>query len=197
MNEETQVTELLRQSQQGESSARERAFAVVYDDLKRVAASMLRQGFRRSSLMQTTVLVNCAVERLLDRGTLDAKNRRHLFMLLGRAMHDVLVEEARRHGALKRGGDRHAVPLTADLPGGAPDEPVSVTELEELRRALDELSGTDPEAAETIWLRFYCGRTFDETAELMETTLALVRANWEYGRAWLADRLGGAPTTGD
>ncbi|MBM4112342.1 MAG: hypothetical protein FJ253_03050 [Phycisphaerae bacterium] len=195
MHDNPPVTELLRQSRQGTHSARERAFAIVYDDLKRVAANMLRHGFRRSTLMQTTMLVNSAVERLLERGALDAQNRRHLFMLLGRAMHDVLVEEARRNGSIKRGGDRRPVPLTAELPRDAPDEPVTANELEELCRALDELAGVDPDAAEVIRLRFYCGRTLDETAELMESTLAGVRTNWEYGRAWLAERLGGEPPT--
>lgn len=196
MSQDQPVTELLRQSREGALAARERAFTIVYEDLKRLAASLLRRGFKRSTLMQTTVLVNSAIERLLERGALDAVNRRHLFMLLGRAMHDVLVEEARRHGAIKRGGDRQAVPLTADLPREAPDDPVSVDELQAMRTALDQLAEVDPDAAETISLRFYCGRTLDEVAEVMQTTLAVVRANWEYGRAWLAARLGDGATAG-
>ncbi len=196
MDRQAPVTELLRQSRQGESAARERVFAIVYDDLKRVAANMLRRGFKRSALMQTTILVNCAVERLLERGALDAANQRHLFMLLARAMHDVLVEEARHNGARKRGGDRMAMPLTDAVSPVAPEQPASAEDYEELRRLLDELAKADPDSAETIWLRFHCGRSHEETAELMETTVHKVRENWDYGRAWIADRWGRSTPAG-
>lgn len=191
-----QVTELLRLSREGAPAARDRVFEIVHEDLRRLAAKMLRGGFRRSAVMQTTMLVNSAVERLLERNALDAENRRHLFALLGRAMHDVLVEEARAQGAIKRGGGRAPDSLSTGARVASEDPPMSADELESLRKALDELAAHDPAAAETVWLRSYCGRTIEETAELMNTTFAIVRGNWEYAQAWLADRLGDARGTG-
>jgi|GEM_PF-1565494 len=191
MTVDPQVTELLRQSRQGVQSARDRVFEVLHADLKRLAAKMLHQGFRRSTVMQTTVLVNSAIERLLERGKLDAQSRRHLFALLGRAMHDVLVEEARANAAAKRGAGRAVASLQTDAPvaSGAGDDPYSADELMALRAALEELATIDQSAAETVWLRAYCGRSFEQTVELMDSTLAKVRGDWEYGRAWLADRV--------
>jgi len=191
MTLDASVTQLLILSRQGRVDARDRAFAIVHEDLKRLAARMLRGGFRRSPVMQTTMLVNSAVERLLERDALDAMNRRHLFALLGRAMHDVLVEEARANGAAKRGGGRAAASLDTESAASTLDEAPSPEELSALREGLDELSARDPEAAETVWLRFYCGRTFEQTAEIMGSTLAVVRGNWEYARVWLISRLEG------
>lgn len=191
MTDKPQVTELLRRSREGEATARDRVFEMLQGDLKRVAAKMLRQGFRRSAVMQTTVLVNSAVERLLERGMLDAANRRHLFALLGRAMHDVLVEEARANAAVKRGGGRAHAFLSLDAAPVESDDPMSSDELLALRAGLEALAELDAEAAETVWLRAYCGRSLQETAELMDSTLAIVRGHWDYGRAWLADRLTG------
>jgi len=189
MSPDPQVTDLLRLSRQGASSARDRVFNILYDDLRRLAAKMLRGGFRRSSVMQTTMLVNTACERLLERGALDAENRRHFFSLLGRAMHDVLVEEARANGAAKRGGGDRPLSLETDSPDVDAGEPMSTEELSDLRRALEELSEVDGEAAETIWLRSYCGRSIAETAEIMGSSVAIVRGNWDYAIAWLGDRL--------
>lgn len=190
MTVDPQVTELLRQSREGVQASRDRVFALLQDDLRRLAAKMLHQGFRRSAVMQTTVLVNSAIERMLERGTLDAQNRRHLFALLGRAMHDVLVEEARANGAIKRGAGKPAEALRVDAQIEAPQDPMAAEDLIALRDTLEELARADPIVAETVWLRIYCGRSLEQTAELMESTPAKVRGDWEYGRAWLAERLG-------
>jgi len=193
MSNAPEVTELLRLSRQGTLSARDRVFEILQSDLKRLAARLLRDGFRRSTMMQTTMLVNSAVERLLERGALDAENRRHLFSLLARAMHDVLVEEARAQGAIKRGGGQRPGVLEHDP--ASPESPkaearlATAEELEALRRALDTLNEIEPDSAEAIWLSHYCGRSIRDIAEITGATVACVRGHLDYGRAWLRDRL--------
>lgn len=192
MSGDPQVTELLRLSREGAATARDRVFELLQEDLKRLAAGMLRSGFRRSAVMQTTMLVNCAVERLLERGALDAANRRHLFALLARAMHDVLVEEARAHSACKRGGGRNPIDLADEVVAEQSDSTLpSPQELEDLRAALELLTELEPDSAEVVRLSFYCGRSLREISEITGQSLATTRGNLDYGRAWLHDRLGG------
>lgn len=132
-----------------------------------------------------TSLVNDACERLLGRSLLDAADRRHFFYLFGRAMHDVLVELARSDMAAKRGGGRRPIALVDFQVDGESQN----IELLDLEQAIGELRKSEPRAAQIVDLRFFGGRSLQETAELLGCSFATVRREWDYARAWLRDRL--------
>lgn len=182
------VTQLLARSRAGDDLARDQLFRHVEGDLRRVAGAMIRRGGWGPSAVQGTELVNMACARLLGRGDIAAEDRRHFFRLFGRAMHDVLVEEARRSSAARRGGDRRRVHLIDFVVEGETFQ----MDILDLRDALKELHARDPEGALVIKGRFFAGQSLAEMAEVMGSTIPKVRGNWEYARAWLLERLGGS-----
>lgn len=179
------ITTLLGQMQAGDKDAANRLFDEVYVELKRMAGALIARRAFRGDPSERTELVSSAYVRLVGNRPLVAENRRHFFYLLSRAMQDVLVEQARSDLAAKRGGDRHRVPLT-DFGVEMETRIVNVLDLNE---ALDLLQERDPDATEVVMLKFYGGRTLQEIAELKGCSLATVRRDWDYSRAWLHQRL--------
>jgi RNA polymerase sigma factor (TIGR02999 family) len=116
---------------------------------------------------------------------LDATNRRHFFFMFQRAMHDALAAHVRSESAQKRGGGRERIGLIEFEADGD----TFAVDILDLRAALEELRQTDPDGAQVIMLRFFGGRSLDETAAIMECTFATARRHWEYARAWLHERL--------
>ena len=179
------ITALLDQIRAGEAGALDRLFNLVYPDLKRLANNILAHRAKGPNIPSVTTLVHDACTRLLDRDALDAQNRRHFFRLFCRAMEDEWVERARHDLAQKRQPKGVRESLT-DLELGVVQTDVDFMHL---RTALGDLALSDSEAAEVVALRFYCGATLEETAEIMGSSVAIVRRNWSYAKAWLHDRL--------
>jgi RNA polymerase sigma factor (TIGR02999 family) len=178
------VTVLLREARGGREGAKDELFALVYGDLRALARARLAEQ-RRGEPLDATGLVHAACERLLARNRLDANDRGHFFFLLGRAMHDVLVEEARAEAAQKRGGGQRKISLSElAAPSGS-----AATGILDLQEALAEFRRIDPEAARAVELRFFAGRTIEETAEAMNCTFSVARGHWEYAKGWLFERL--------
>lgn len=177
------ITSLLREAEAGNRLALEQVFHRVQGDLRGMARGVLRGGGWQN--LQGTELVNMACERLLKREQLNAEDRRHFFFLFGRAMRDILVEEARAAHAAKRGGGRKPSPeVDFAVDGGRTRFGVLA-----LHEALELLKEHDPEGVRVVELRFFAGRTLEETAELMGCTVGVVRGHWAYAKAWLAARL--------
>ena len=63
----------------------------------------------------------------------------------------------------------------------------------DIHHALEALEAMDPRAAKVIELRYYGGLTESETAEVLDVSISTLRRDWEFARAWLADRLRGSP----
>lgn len=183
------ITKLLADARAGNPNATAAVFARLYNELRAIARRMLRSSGIRENDLQATALVNAACERVLERNELTAENRRHFFFLLGRAMHHVLVEQARARSALKREGKRKRVDMP-ELP--APTTRTADMERLDLHAALDELRLLDQSAAKVAAGRFLQGRTLEEIAEQRGMTISVVRRDWLYARAWLRTRLGSA-----
>lgn len=183
MNPQGTVTRLLRAMDAGEPDARDTLFAHVQADLRRIAQSLLNHWPRTAAGTSGTELVNMACLRLLAADRLSAEDRKQFFYQLGRAMHDVLVQEARRTRAAKRGGGWRRQLLGEAV--SSDDESVT-DDLLDLHAALNDLALVDPDAATVIRLRFFAGYSFRETATILGRTLAQVRGDWEYARAWLS-----------
>jgi RNA polymerase sigma factor (TIGR02999 family) len=181
------VTRLLDAAVAGDRRAAADLLPLVYAELKKLAASRLA-GERVGHTLQPTALVHEAYLRLV--GPADAARwdgRGHFFAAAAEAMRRILVEDARRKGRGKRGGDRSRVDLQLiSLGADGPDADVLA-----LTEALDRLAGEDPRKAALVQLRFFAGLSLEEAAAALGVSRATASRDWTYARAWLFDRLGG------
>jgi RNA polymerase sigma factor (TIGR02999 family) len=182
MNE--QITRLLAAVDQGNKSAAQKLLPLVYDDLRRLAASRMAME-RGNHTLQPTALVHEAYLRLAENSQEEWKSRGHYFAAAAEAMRRILVDRARAKAAMKRGGrftrvDLEDVQLAIDT---RPDI------LCALNDAMDELSMIAPQKAELVKLRFFVGMTNKEAAEALDVSLVTVKRHWEFARAWLFQRL--------
>jgi RNA polymerase sigma factor (TIGR02999 family) len=184
------LTALLDAARAGHEGALDRLVAAIYDQLRRIAAGLMRRE-RPGHTLQPSALVHEALLRLLEGDALaDIPDRRYLFAAAARAMRQVLVEHARRRGAAKRGAGRAPRPLD-EVPAGSEAARLDMLALDE---ALDRLAAAHERPALVIALRFFCGLTVPEVAEVLEVSETTAEADWRFARAWLRDQLGG--TTG-
>jgi len=181
------VTALLRAWSRGDAEAGERLLPIVYGELRRQAARLLRRE-RRDHTLQPTALVHETYLRLIEQRAADWKNRTQFFAVAATAMRRILVDHARRHGARKRGGswDRISFDETRRAWPGPPD--VEILALEE---ALEELAVLDPAKVRMVELRFFAGLSLEETAAVLGVSESTVTRDWRLARAWLFRRLGG------
>lgn len=153
---------------------------LVYDELRRLADQHMACEPPGQTL-QPTALVHEVYLRLAGQLGSDWQNRAHFFAAAAEAMRRILVERARRHGRLKRGGGRERVPLV-----DVPDPPAEVdVDLVALDEALGRLETLDPRKAQIVNLRYFAGRTIEETAEVLGVSAATVKSEWKYAKAWL------------
>ncbi len=152
---------------------------LVYDELRRLAAARLA-GEQPGNTLQPTALVHEAWIRLAGANQ-NWSGRSHFFGAAAEAMRRILVEQARRKSALKRGARAEMEPFDESQFEVAtpPDELVAIHE------ALDQLSAEDPVASEVVKLRYFVGMTNAEVAETLGMAPRSVDRHWSYGRAWL------------
>lgn len=160
----------------------------LYQELRGVAQAMMA-GLRPGQTIQPTALVHETYLRLARNGGGRWDDRRHFFGAATQAMREILIEQARRKGAAKRGGGAGRVPLEDVLAVVEPpaDDILAVDE------AITALRAVDPRAAELVQLRYYAGLTLEEAAEVLGGSVSTVQREWRYARAWLAERLKGDP----
>lgn len=182
---EQPVTLMLQAAGRGDEQAAARLLPVVYDELRRIANAWMARKAPGQTL-QPTALVHEAYVRLIGKTPEpDWQSRRHYFMAAARAMRDILVEEARRKAALKRGGDRKRVDADAlQVAFETPPEDMLA-----LNEALERLERDDPRKHQIVLLRFFGGLTAQETARVMDTPLRTVEREWRYIRARLRKEL--------
>ncbi|MFZ4574972.1 MAG: ECF-type sigma factor [Phycisphaerales bacterium] len=179
------VTRLLGEASQGRPLAVEELVPLLYDELRRIAQNQLNgQG---AQTLQATALVNEAFLRLVGRQGAGYENRQHFFFAAARAMRDILVEQARRRLALKRGGGAAREPI--ELVEVSIDEPSE--DLLPLNDALTELEAEAPEKARLVMLRYFAGLTMEEVAAATGTPLRTLERDWRFARAWLHTKLAG------
>jgi RNA polymerase sigma factor (TIGR02999 family) len=180
-----QVTRVLCAIEQGDSRAAEQLLPLVYDELRRLAAQRLAQE-KPGQTLQATALVHEAYLRLVDVEKVQQwESRGHFFAAAAEAMRRILVDNARRTHAQKRGGGREM----ADLPDVIEDPERESVDLLALDEALKELEDQHPEKARVVKLRFFAGRTLEETAAILGVSRATAQRHWNYARAWLFGRL--------
>ncbi len=181
------VTDLLKDWSAGNPAAAERVLPLVYDELRRIAASYFRNE-RRGHTLQATAIVHEAYVRLVEDAGVEFQNRAHFVGRVAHMMRHILVDHARERRAAKRGGQAYRVTLAEAGPVAA-DRPPDLLELDE---ALDDLARLDPKKASIVELRFFGGLTIPEVADLFETSPSSVFRQWRQARTWLFRQLSGA-----
>lgn len=181
------VADLLQQVNAGTPGAFDALVALVYGELRRMAGSLMR-GQASGHTLQPTALVNEAYLRLIrTEGNWDG--RAHFFGAAARAMRQVLMAHARQRAALKRAGG--AVRVTfSDLDVQAPEPSLDLLALDEALTALTKL---DERFAQVVELRYFAGCSVPEIAEITGRSLATVKRDWAYARAWLHERMAADP----
>jgi RNA polymerase sigma-70 factor (ECF subfamily) len=179
------ATELLIAWSAGDESARDRMLPLVYDELRRLAASYLRRE-RPGHTLQPTALVHEAYVRLIDQRQVDWSNRAQFIGLAAVMMRRILVNHARDRMAAKRGAGAEHVPLTVVGELGSPE-----VDLLDLHEALDRLAQLDERKSQIVDLRFFGGLTMDEIAETLHVSRATVEREWKFARAWLYSAVSG------
>jgi len=177
------VTRILSQIESGDPQAAEMLLPLVYDELRKLAASRLSHE-KPGQTLQATALVHDAYVRLIGRGDQGWDNRGHFFAAAAEAMRRILVENARKKQQLKRGGEFDRVSLEEIDPG--PEKSMDLIALDE---SLSQLEAEDPEAACVVKLRYFAGLTMPETAAALGIPLRSAERNWTYARTWLHRRL--------
>lgn len=181
-----QVTEWLAAWRTGDVDAGNQLFAVVYPQLRQIAARFLHQE-RADHTLDPTALVNELALRLLGSAPMAYNDRRHFFALAAQMMRRILVDYARARVAGKRGGVQRRVTLSSvaeDLRAAPQSEDLLV-----LDDALSRLERADPRAAKVVELRFFGGLHEQEVAAILGVSTITVKRDWKVARAWLIDQL--------
>ena len=165
---------------------------VLYTELRRLAAALTAQRGPGQTLTPTA-LVHEAYLRLVKGQDPGWQGRRHFFGAAAQAMREILIEQARRKGRLKRGGGGHRVELTEGLVWIEPpaDDVLALDE------AIRQLQAEDAHLAEIVMLRYYSGLTVEETASVLGVSVSTLTRDWRFARAWLAGVLGEAGPSGE
>lgn len=184
MARDADVTVLLRAWSDGDTRARDRVIPLVYQELRRQAAALLRRE-RPGQTLQPTALVHEAYLKLVDQQRVVWQDRAHFLKVASHLMRRILVDRARARRAEKRSGRWVRVPLDSAavmLPG------IDVDVLD-LDRALARLSALDRRKSEIAELRFFGGLAIDEIGPLVGVSRATVERDWQMARAWLFKQL--------
>jgi RNA polymerase sigma factor (TIGR02999 family) len=183
----TEVTRILATVEQGDPQAASGLLPLVYEELRRLAAQRLADEPSGQTL-QPTALVHEAYLRLV--GAAEGPHwdsRGHFFAAAAEAMRRILVENARRKGSRKRGGDRARADLDLNQLA-APDLREDLLALDE---ALHQLAAADAEAARLVQLRYFAGLTLAEAAQILGVSARTADRLWAYARAWLHQAIEG------
>jgi len=184
------VKETLLEAESGDQEAASRLLPLLYRELRNLARTLMARTPPGQTL-QPTALVHEAYLRLVGKGPAGWHGRAHFFGAAARAMRDILVEAARRKGALKRGGGQKRLALEPEavaVESGLQDDVLALEE------ALKKLEEDDPRKGQLVNLRFFAGLELGEIAELLGVSESTVKREWRYTRAWLRKELSGGKT---
>jgi len=180
----SQVTSILQGVEQRDPRVAEQLLPLVYDELRRLAATRLAHE-RPGQTLDATSLVHEAYLRLVDRLSRPEFNSRgHFFAAAAEAMRRILVERARRRERLRHGGGRQREELPAEITA-----PVTAEEILALDEALDRLAQHDPLSAQLVKLRYFAGLTVQQSAEILCISPRKADFLWSFARAWLLNEL--------
>lgn len=180
------ITNLLLEWRDGDVAARDQLITLVYEELRRLARQCMRHE-RVGHTLQTTALVNEAYLRLINSSRVKWQDRAHFFAMAAQLMRRVLVDEARKRGYQKRGGDFTRVEFNEQL---LPDKEEDF-DLMALDEALKRLEHFSPRKCRVVEMRFFGGLSIDETSAVLGVSTDIVKREWRTAKLWLLRELSG------
>jgi len=181
-----EITKLLKDWSDGDSTALDRLIPMVYDELHRLAHQHMRHE-RADHVLQTSALINEAYLRLADQSAVTIANRAHFFGIAARLMRQILVDEARKRNSAKRGGGAIQVSL-AEATTVAQEQAANVVALDDALKSLERI---DARQGEIVELRFFGGLSIEEAADVLKVSPGTVMRDWTFARAWLRNEMTG------
>jgi RNA polymerase sigma factor (TIGR02999 family) len=179
------VTRILHSIDSGDTQAAEELLPLVYEELRKLAASRMANESPNQTL-QPTALVHEAWLRLTGNEQVKWQGRAHFFGAAAEAMRRILIDKARRKKALRHGGGQRPVDIDEiEIAAPAQDE-----ELLDLNEALEKFAARDKPKAELVKLRYFAGLTIEEAAQVLDISAPTAKRWWTYARAWLFDEMG-------
>ncbi|GBD91213.1 RNA polymerase sigma factor [bacterium BMS3Abin04] len=174
------ITQLLNSASAGDGFALDKILPVVYNELKQISSKYLRNEYRNHTL-QTTELVHEAYLKLIGDEKLAWESKAHFFGIAAKSMRQILVDYARKRNALKRGEGKTMLSLD--------NANILVNQTEEkilsLDEALTKLEIIDERCSKIVELRFFSGLSLEETALALKISVATVKRDWKFAKAWL------------
>lgn len=183
-----EVKQLLESVAAGNPLAASELLPLVYEELRRIAASKMGRESPHHTL-QPTALVHEAWLRMVRTSSARFEGRAQFFAVAAEAMRRILVESARRKLSLKRG----QLPVREDLDESLLLQQAPSEEMLAVHEALDRLADYDSSAAELVKLRYFVGMTMDEAATALALPLRSAERLWAFARAWLRQEITGGP----
>ena len=184
--ESASITHLLDAHRRGESAAFERLIEIVYPRLHRAARQQLAKQPSETSL-DATSLVNEAYLHLVDETGVDWQNRGHFYAIASLTMRRILVDQARRRLAVKRGAGQRPVTLDVDIDAVAAEGKKEM--ILAVDQALGDLEAFNSRLARVVECRYFAGLGNEETAAALGVSARTVERDWLRARAWLAEKL--------
>lgn len=191
MSADAEITTLLAAMREGDRSATDQLFQLVYREFHSRAHQQLARR-RPGETLSTTALVHEAYLKLAGSSRQSYEDRLHFFAVASRAMRQILIDYARRNTAAKRGG-KQAVTLEPD----AVANPDRTEELLALDEGLEQLQRLDPRLVQTVELRFFGGLSVEETADALGVSPRTVKRDWQRARAFLFESVRGGEIASD
>ena len=182
-----EITQLLAEWREGNQSALDELYPLVYAELHRLARRYMSRE-RQGHTLQTTALINEAYVRLVDQRNVHWANRSHFFAISAQIMRRILIDHARRHAYAKRGGGAQQVSLE-DVAAVTPEHSEELLRLDEALKSLAEM---DPRRSQVVELRYFGGLNNQEIAGVLHISENTVTRDWNMARAWLYQQLTGS-----
>jgi RNA polymerase sigma factor (TIGR02999 family) len=174
------VTHILQAMEQGDDRAADELLPLVYEELRKLAASkMLHEA--PGQTLQPTALVHEAWLKLAANQDQAWDGRAHFFGAAAEAMRRILIDNARRKKALRHGAGQQRLDIQeVEIAAPAPDD-----QLLAIHEALNKLAADHPQKAELVKLRYFAGLSIEEAAHVLRISEATAKRWWTYARAWL------------
>jgi RNA polymerase sigma factor (TIGR02999 family) len=174
------VTQLLRKWKEGDRAAFDQLMPVVYQELRKLANSYLRDE-RPDHTLQPTALINEAYLRLVKQDFPEWQSRKHFYGVAAQLMRQILVEHARKRAAAKRSAGANKISLD-EAPVFSQDQAADLVALDDALKALAEF---DRRKASVVELRYFGGLSLEEVAGALDISVATVGREMRMAQAWL------------
>ena len=171
----------------GDPAAADELFPVVYDELRRLAASKMKRE-RVGHTLRSTALVHEVYAKISGQHDAEIKSPTHFVALASLAMQRVLTDHARAHKAEKRGGGRAREVLYDEH--AAEDGSVDTDVLVAISESVERLSEVDERKAAVVRLRMLGGLSLPEVSEVLGIAPSTASADWKAAKDWIAEELG-------